>query len=100
MKNVKMALARVKCTGGRLNIVSEMFMFGIVIVTLMDSAVEIIKAIAQAFFNMILALNDKPIQVQESDSMIWITIICIIFLLIESFFCIFFVGKHMELKKN
>ena len=94
-----MALERIDCAG-RLNVASELLMFGIAIATLVDSIVEIIKALFQALFNMILALNDKTIQVQESDSMIWVTIICIVFLLIESVLCVYFVGKHMDLKRT
>ena len=100
MKSVKKAIERVDCPGGQINIVSEMFMFGIAVLSLIDSIVEIVKEIFQSFFNMILALNDKLIQVQESDGSIWVTIICVVFLLIESVLCVYFVGKHMELKRN
>ena len=100
LKSVKQAIDRVDCPGGQLNIVSEMFMFGIAVLTLIDSIVEVFKEFFQSFFNMILAMNDKSIQVQESDGMLWVTVVCVVFLLIESVFCVYYVGKHMELKQK
>lgn len=91
--SIKLIFSKVDSSAGKVNIVGELVTVLIIfIVTIQPVAVYILKII-QSIINGFLSYHGKStIPVVEDSSQITTLIICMIFLLVESFLCAFFVN--------